>query len=149
MRILRMRSLAAAAAIAAVAAVTMALRSRVPAGGPARAATCPWVRSTAPIPARVAQILSKMTLDEKIQMVHGATGSGYVGYVPAIPRLCIPALKLEDGPGGVADGVTGVTQLPAPVAVAASWDTAVARSYGAVDIGSHMSLYAPRQWPAI
>ena len=132
MRILRMRSLAAAAAIAAVAAVTMALRSRVPAGGPARAATCPWVRSTAPIPARVAQILSKMTLDEKIQMVHGATGSGYVGYVPAIPRLCIPALKLEDGPGGVADGVTGVTQLPAPVAVAASWDTAVARSYGAV-----------------
>ena len=105
-------------------------------GTPPRAASkadaCPWVHSTASIPARVAQVLSKMTLDEKIQLVHGATGSGYVGYVPAIPRLCIPALKLEDGPGGVADGVTGVTQLPAPVAVAASWDTSIARAYGAV-----------------
>jgi beta-glucosidase len=39
---------------------------------------------------------------------------------------------MQDGPGGVADGVGGVTQLPAPVAVAASWDTALAREYGAV-----------------
>ena len=109
-----------------------AFTHQAPARAQSSAVACPWVRSTAPIPARVAQVLSRMTLDEKIQMVHGATGAGYVGYVPPIPRLCIPALKLEDGPGGVADGVTGVTQLPAPVAVAASWDTAVARAYGAV-----------------
>ena len=93
---------------------------------------CPWVHSQAPIAARVAQVLAAMTLDEKIQLVHGDTGSVYVGYVPAIPRLCLPALKLEDGPAGVADDMTGVTQLPAPMAVAASWDTAVARAYGAV-----------------
>ncbi len=99
---------------------------------PAPSAGCPWVHSTAPIAQRVAQVESAMTLDEKIGMVHGGRGSGYVGYIPAIPRLCVPALKLEDGPGGVADGMRGVTQLPAPVAIAASWDTALARSYGAV-----------------
>ncbi len=81
---------------------------------------------------RVAELVRAMTLDEKIAMVHGERGSPYVGYIPPIPRLCVPALKLEDGPAGVADGMTGVTQLPAPVALAASWDTALARSYGEV-----------------
>ncbi len=100
---------------------------------PAAAAdSCPWVRSQAPIAARVARVVSAMTLDEKIRMVHGTGGTPYAGYVPAIPRLCVPALKLHDGPGGVADGLAGVTQLPAPVAVAASWDTSLAREYGAV-----------------
>ncbi|MEJ2215913.1 MAG: glycoside hydrolase family 3 C-terminal domain-containing protein [Gemmatimonadota bacterium] len=102
------------------------------AAAPAPATACPWVGSTAPIATRVARVMSAMTLDEKIALVHGARGSSYVGYVPAIPRLCIPALNLEDGPAGVADGMTGVTQLPAPVALAASWDTALARRYGAV-----------------
>jgi beta-glucosidase len=101
----------------------------------AAADSCPWVRSTAPVATRVGQVVSALTLDEKIQLVHGSGGTPYAGYVPGIPRLCVPALKLHDGPGGVADGLAGVTQLPAPVAVAASWDTAVARAYGAV-VGS-------------
>ncbi|HVO33941.1 MAG TPA: glycoside hydrolase family 3 C-terminal domain-containing protein [Gemmatimonadales bacterium] len=129
MRISRGGSLLAAAVIAA------AGRGALMPDGPsalARADACPWVRSSAPIPVRVAQVLSRMTLDEKIQLAHGAGGTPYAGYVPAIPRLCIPALKLHDGPGGVADGLAGVTQLPAPVAVAASWDTTIARAYGAV-----------------
>ena len=66
-----------------------------------------------------------MTLDEKIALLHGAPGSFYVGYVPANTRLGIPELTVEDGPAGVADGMTGVTQLPAPVAAAASWDPRV------------------------
>jgi beta-glucosidase len=102
------------------------------AAGASAADSCPWVRSTAPIATRVRQVVAAMTLEEKVRLVHGVAGSPYVGYVPAIPRVCVPALKLEDGPGGVADGMTGVTQLPAPVAVAASWDTALARAYGAV-----------------
>jgi beta-glucosidase len=75
-----------------------------------------------------------MTLDDKIQMVHG-TGRAdgpYVGETEPNPRLCIPALKLEDGPAGVAEGMTGVTQLPAPVAGAASFDPSLMRQYGAV-----------------
>ena len=94
-------------------------------------AACPWVDSTAPVSQRVSQVLAQMTLDQKITLVHGAGGS-YVGNTPAIPALCIPALSLEDGPAGVGDGMNGVTQLPAPVAAAATWDPSAEQSYGAV-----------------
>jgi hypothetical protein len=64
---------------------------------PAQAAPCPWVGSAAPVPARVDEVLAQMTLAEKLSMIHGSSASdGYAGYVPAIPRLCVPALKLED-----------------------------------------------------
>jgi beta-glucosidase len=129
-RVTRIRSFAVFAVFAAAARTSImpiAPATRAPAGDP-----CPWVHSTAPIAERVAQVVAALTLDEKIQLVHGTAGSAYVGYVPAIPRRCIPALKMQDGPGGVADGMSGVTQLPAPVAVAASWDTSIARAYGAV-----------------
>ena len=98
---------------------------------PAANAACPWVDSTAPVSQRVSQVLAQMTLDQKITLVHGAGGS-YVGNTPAIPALCIPALSLEDGPAGVGDGMNGVTQLPAPVAAAATWDPSAEQSYGAV-----------------
>lgn len=93
---------------------------------------CPWVRSKAPIAQRVDQLLGAMTLGEKIQELHGMDNTAYAGELPAIPRLCIPSLTLLDGPAGVGDGLMGVTQLPAPVALAASWDRNLARQYGAV-----------------
>jgi beta-glucosidase len=43
----------------------------------------------------------------------GTSPAGAIGGTPAIPGLCIPALSEEDGPIGVGDGLTGVTQLPA------------------------------------
>lgn len=79
-----------------------------------------------------------MTTAEKLTMVHGtATGiisapATYAGTTAAIPRLCLPAVTLADGPAGVGDGMSGVTQLPAPIALAATWDPAAARAYGAV-----------------
>jgi beta-glucosidase len=70
-----------------------------------------------------------MSQDQKLAMVHG-TGSGtYVGQVPAIPSLGIPALNLEDGPAGVADRMTGVTAFPAPITIASSWDTVLAQEF--------------------
>jgi beta-glucosidase len=97
------------------------------------AASCPWVTSHAPIAQRVAQLMSQMSLADEITMVEGhGTTNPYVFYTPAIPALCIPAVGLEDGPAGVADGLTGVTQLPAGVALAASWDPSLARQYGQV-----------------
>jgi beta-glucosidase len=104
---------------------------------PAQAASapnpaCPWVGQHASPEHRAAEVLAQMTFAEKIQMVHGAAGSPYAGQIPAIARLCVPALNLEDGPGGVGDGMTGVTQLPAPVAAAATWDPSLARQYGSV-----------------
>jgi beta-glucosidase len=99
----------------------------------AQAADCPWVTSTAPVSQRVAQLMSAMTLDDKISMVEGhGTSNPYVFYTTAIPSLCIPAVGLEDGPNGVGDGLTDVTQLPAGVALAATWDPALAKEYGSV-----------------
>jgi beta-glucosidase len=74
-----------------------------------------------------------MSLADEISMVEGhGTSNPYVFYTPAIPALCIPAVGLEDGPAGVADGLTGVTELPAGVALAATWDPALAGRYGQV-----------------
>jgi len=93
---------------------------------------CPWVTSTAPVRQRVDQVMAHMTLAEKIAELGGSGSSPYVGHVPAQPQLCIPAINLEDGPAGVADGMTGVTQLPAPVAMASTWNPAMAQQYGTV-----------------
>src|SRR5258708_12111892 len=46
--------------------------------------------------------------------------------------MCIPAIGEEDGPLGVGDGLTGVTQLPAAVALAATFDSSLATQYGQV-----------------
>jgi beta-glucosidase len=84
---------------------------------------------------RAAALVRQMTLDEKISLVHGTgfiTGNGYTGFTPAIPRLGIPAFYLADGPNGVGNGGKGVTAFPAAINNAASWDTRLLRSYGAV-----------------
>jgi beta-glucosidase len=89
----------------------------------------PWLNATQTPDQRANELIAQMTLAEKIAMLHGAGGS-YVGNVPANTRLGIPAITLEDGPAGVADGMTGVTAFPAPVGVAASWDTPLMNQYG-------------------
>jgi beta-glucosidase len=99
----------------------------------AAGSSCPWVASHAPVSQRVAQLMSQMSLADEITMVEGhGTSNPYVFYTPAIPALCIPAVGLEDGPAGVADGLTGVTELPAGVALAATWDPSLAGRYGQV-----------------
>ncbi|WP_329361573.1 glycoside hydrolase family 3 C-terminal domain-containing protein [Streptomyces sp. NBC_00669] len=101
------------------------------AGGAAGAgAGCPWVGSSASPAQRAAQVLARMTVDEKLSMTHGSGLPGYAGVVAPVPRLCVPALNLNDGGAGVVMG--GTTALPAPVAAAASWDPAAERSYGQV-----------------
>ncbi len=98
----------------------------------AHAADQPWM-NTAQTPAqRADELLAAMTQAEKLSMLHGGAGCGYVGCVDAIPRLGIPALHLQDGPVGAGDGFTGVTEMAAPVAGAASWDTSLMQQYGQV-----------------
>jgi beta-glucosidase len=104
--------------------------------GPARLAaaaspSCPWLSTSLPVYRRVDLLMHAMTLADEINLVHGATGP-YVFYVAPEPSLCIPGIGLEDGPNGVADGLTGVTQLPAGVSLAAGFDPALAHSYGQV-----------------
>ena len=114
-------------------AAVLAVPATAAASHAATSTSCPWVTSTAPISQRVAQLMSQMTLADKITMVEGhGTTNPYVFYTPAIPSLCIPAVGLEDGPNGVADGMTGVTQLPSGVSLAATWDPSLAQQYGQV-----------------
>src|SRR6266851_136830 len=119
---------------------------------------CPWVGSAAPISQRVGKLLAKMTVAQKVALLTGTSGSRYVGFVPAIGSLCVPALKMEDGPAGVGDGMTGVTQLPAPVNVAATWDTSAEQTYGhligaeqaakgtTVDLGPTINIVRDPRW---
>jgi beta-glucosidase len=101
--------------------------------GKASAASCPWLNQGLSVSARVSMLMAQMTLADKIAMVHGqGTGQPYVYYVAAQPALCIPAMGMEDGPSGVGDGLTGVTQLPAGVALAATFDPSLAQKYGQV-----------------
>jgi beta-glucosidase len=133
-RFLSRKSRLLTAGVAVVLAVpATAAASQASALTSADAASCPWVTSHAPVSQRVAQLMSQMSLTDEITMVEGhGTSNPYVFYTPAIPALCIPAVGLEDGPSGVADGLTGVTQLPAGVALAATWDPSLAGQYGKV-----------------
>jgi beta-glucosidase len=66
--------------------------------------------------ARIAALISQMTLEEKISLLGG---TGFATH--AIERLGIPALEMTDGPVGVRNG-QAVTAWPAAIALAASFD---------------------------
>ena len=108
----------------------------------------PWMNTNLSPDDRAAMVLKEMTIDEKIQMLHG-TGmvglspmsplsihsNGGAGYVPGIPRLGIPALQMSDAAYGVrVSGENGrySTALPSDIAGAATWDLAGAYEYGAL-----------------
>ncbi len=125
------RCLALCAPVVCLLAFAPAGRAAAPVAPPS--SSCPWVTSRAPVARRVAEVISHMSLQQEIAMVEGHGSSNpYVFYMPSIPSLCIPQLGEEDGPNGVADGLTAVTQLPAGVALAATWDPQLASRYGAV-----------------
>ena len=90
-----------------------------------------WVGAqTAPskvdVEKRVDSLLSKMTLEEKIEIIGGINDF----YTRPIPRLGIPSLRMSDGPMGVHDyGLA--TAYPAGIALAASWDTDLVKRFGA------------------
>lgn len=77
------------------------------------------------VQSRVEALLSKMTLDEKIEILGGINDFD----TRPIPRLGIPSLRMSDGPMGVHDyGLT--TAYPAGIALAASWDSDLAQRFG-------------------
>jgi len=81
--------------------------------------------SAADVEKRVETLLNKMTVEEKITLIGGINDF----YTRAIPRLGVPALRMSDGPMGVHDyGET--TAYAATIALAASWDTDLARRVG-------------------
>lgn len=108
----------------------------------------PWMDSNLSPDERASMVVKEMTLDEKIQMLHG-TGmaglspmsplavhsNGGAGYVVEIPRLGIPAIQMSDAAYGVrSSGENGrySTALPSCVGGAASWDVQGGFEYGAL-----------------
>jgi beta-glucosidase len=128
----RARWEASASGIALLGAIAALATAAAPAVADA-SAQCPWIDASQPISTRVSAELAHMSLADEITLVEGhGTTEPYVFYTPAIPDACIPAIGEEDGPNGVADKLTGVTQLPAGVALAATWSPRLATRYGTV-----------------
>ncbi len=91
--------------------------------------------------AAIEHLIAAMTRDEKISMVRGGFPGvmgpsptdpmGEVGYMPGVPRLGIPAMRLTDGPAGVRIG-RAATAMPAPVSLASTFSVQDAAKYGTV-----------------
>ncbi|HLJ89590.1 MAG TPA: glycoside hydrolase family 3 C-terminal domain-containing protein [Candidatus Angelobacter sp.] len=83
----------------------------------------------APAPAqvehRVDSLVAQMTLEEKIDMLGGVDDF----FVRGLPRLGIPRFKMADGPLGVRN-YGPATTMAAGIALAATWDTELARRVG-------------------
>lgn len=94
--------------------------------------------------ARAKQIVARMTLDEKIKELHGIHDATGYRMVPGIPRLDIPDFHMTNGPAGVGPGGASpqppATALPAPIALAATWDPELAHSYGKLEGEESRSL---------
>jgi beta-glucosidase len=133
--------------------VSSAARAQAPASVPT-----PWMNAALPPERRAALLLAAMTRDEKLAQLTGAPGiipelpQCYgARHVAAIPRLKIPTFRITNGPVGVgqsdcvpatgSNAPTGAlmtrdapkaTALPSGMAVAASFDRAVATRFGDV-----------------
>ncbi|MDR3653399.1 MAG: glycoside hydrolase family 3 C-terminal domain-containing protein [Paludibacter sp.] len=81
--------------------------------------------STAPVESRVSDLVSRMTLEEKINFINGVNWM----YTYPIARLGIPSFKMSDGPVGVRTWGKS-TAYPASVLSAASWDTDLVNELG-------------------
>ncbi|MEX2195043.1 MAG: glycoside hydrolase family 3 C-terminal domain-containing protein [Thermoleophilaceae bacterium] len=106
---------------------------------PAAAAPCgahPWCDSSVGPDARAELLLEAMTLDEKLGLMGGDDLAGVLTGDPAngtslgVPRLGVPTLYFNDGPAGIREG--DATGLPAPIALAATFDPQAARRLGAI-----------------
>ena len=77
------------------------------------------------------ELLSQMTLTEKISMMSGI-GGDYVGNIPGVPRLGIPPISMNDGPQGFRDdarpGTT--TSFPSGMTIAATFNASAAKIWG-------------------
>ena len=124
--------------------------------------TAPWMNTSLSPDQRADLLLKQLTLDEKIQLLHGTGSPGFgpqnplerdsnggAGYVPGFPQYGIPPLQMADAAYGVTrSSYNGrySTALPSTLGAAASWDPAAARQYGTLiatelrDQGYTMSL---------
>ena len=149
-----------AAALAVLTALLVAAPARTQSGASKK--NLPWMNASLSADRRADLVLEQMTLDEKIQLVHG-TGWGVLrdgdpvpprsnlgaGFVPGIDRLGIPDINLADSAVGVRMAALEsryATLLPSALGLAATWDPEAAFLFGSVigrelrDQGFNMSI---------
>lgn len=93
---------------------------------------------------KVSALLAAMTQEEKLNLCHGHSNppGGQVanaGYLPGIPRLGVPEIRMYDGPAGVTS-VYETTGLPVQEMLAASWDKNLAYQYGKVEGSENVAI---------
>jgi len=110
-----------------------------PAGGRVSADEKPlYLDASKPVEARIDDLLGRLTLEEKVSLVH-ANGKFRAG---GIERLGVPPLWTADGPHGVREEVQVdswspagwttdyATAMPTGIALAATWSPELAELYG-------------------
>ena len=156
------RTLSLCLSIAALVAATLTFSPVALAQGGGRgmqqqAPAGPWMDKTLPPDQRAEMVIAQMTIEEKIQLVHGgqvargavSPSNGGAGWIPGIPRLGIPDINMADSAVGVTRGAAASrysTLLPSTLGLAASWDPKAGHLYGSVigrelrDQGYNMSI---------
>jgi beta-glucosidase len=106
------------------------------------AQSLPWMNPSLPPAERASLLIGAMTLEQKIEQLHGQPGPipevpscGSGGrHIPGITELGIPTFRITNGPVGIGAGdctpQAKATALPSSLALAASWDPALAYAYG-------------------
>jgi beta-glucosidase len=149
-------------ALALVAAAGVGAQAQIPSLFPVK--HYPWSDATLSPDQRADMVIKEMTLDEKIQLLHGlgwqvlfmpqesgpATRAvSTLGFIPGVPRLGVPDLQMTDCVEGVS-GAGGkgryATALPSAETMAAAWDPALSYEIGTMighevrAMGFNMSL---------
>ena len=89
-------------------------------------ATAPYHDAKSSPEARTADLLQRMTLEEKLAYISGTDSM----YIRALPRLGIPRIVMSDGPVGCNFRWGRSTAYPAGICTAASWNRDLAHKIG-------------------
>jgi beta-glucosidase len=100
----------------------------------------PWRNPDRPPGVRANELLAALSTDQKIQLA--------LGNFAALAGFGVPELKADDGPDGLRN--PGTTAMPSGQALAATFDRALARTYGQV-VGSEARGEGFSEWlgPAV
>ncbi len=129
---------------------------------PPKPVVFPWSNPALRPGQRADLVMQRMSLAQKLSLVHGAgflglpgsepslvRSNGGAGFVPGIAQLGLPDLNMSDSAVGVAntaDKGRYATALPSALALASSWDERLAFQYGSLigaelaDLGFNVSL---------